>query len=247
MTFRYREKASPHKSGAGNAAGGACADRPEVGCAFERSGELSTPLTSRSAQARIGARILVGLLGLSLAGCAGLSRSAATQPDVGGQALGEARAARDWSNVVTLPAGVEITVTLREGVPTRLETYRERGGGRVLLQLPGRQVRGTIEDADGRELVMLLPGRDRVRIGRDEIDAVWRIGTRRDSLGNGTLLGLAGGLAGGLLTAAATEDFTFSAPGAWVLLVGIGATGALVGAVVDRARSTEVRTRIYDD
>jgi len=62
---------------------------------------------------------------------------------------------------VTLSAGVEIIVTLREGVPTRLETYPERGGGRELLQLPGRQVRGTIEDADERELVMLLPGRDR--------------------------------------------------------------------------------------
>lgn len=209
----------------------------------------------RKSQSRSICRAVVVFLGVCLSGCASLSEFesvhlARGEPRGSGAVLSGSSDSqidplRDWSNVVSLPQGTVVVVAFREGTPARVEIVAS-GSIRETLQLPARRVRGVVERANEQGVTIVLPDRGRVRIGRSDIGVVWKVEPWDDSLRNGVLLGLVGALGGGLLTAAAIEDFTFSAPGAWVFVVGIGAGGAALGAVIDRAKSSEIRTRIYE-
>ena len=123
----------------------------------------------------------------------------------------------DWRRLLDLPAGTEVRVSL--------ERARVLKGKLVNVTDEGL----TLRLAEAKPVTTTVDSRQVVRV--HEI--------RRDSLKNGTLIGLGIGAGGGAIWGAAQDpeetDFTRSAAAVFGSSFGAG-VGALVGLVVDAAR-----------
>lgn len=118
----------------------------------------------------------------------------------------------------------------------------------VLLSA-GAKVAGRLDAADERGIAVRTHSDGVQRLSRDAMRRVETLSTRRDSLRNGVLWGASAGTAYALVVLSmirAGGEGGEPPPTAWVTgPVIFGGIGAIVGGLIDAARSRPVRTLVY--